>query len=196
MLQIPDQVQSVMAELEARDAQDRDDGTPFSRRLRAIKPDVGRFLTTLIVATHARLVVEVGTSGGYSGLWFAQALRRTGGRLVTYEVDPDKIERATATFDRAAVTDVVEIRHGDGRDGLATFAGNVDLVFIDADKDRYLGMLPAAIDALRPGGLLVADNLVSHAADLAEFRDAALADARLEGVVVPIGGGELVAVKL
>jgi len=71
-----------------------------------------------------------------------------------------------------------------------------DLVFLDAEKEDYLRLLEPAIEALRPGGLLIADNLTSHEADLADFRDAALVDPRLGGLVVPIGRGELVAVRL
>ncbi len=69
-------------------------------------------------------------------------------------------------------------------------------MFLDAEKEDYLRMLGPAIEALRAGGLLIADNLTSHASDLAGFREAALADPRLSGLVVPIGRGELVAVRL
>jgi caffeoyl-CoA O-methyltransferase len=68
-------------------------------------------------------------------------------------------------------------------------------VFLDAEKDDYLRALEPAIEALRPGGLLVADNLTSHARELAGFREAALGDPRLDGLVVPVGRGELVAVR-
>ncbi len=196
MIEIPVQIRAVMADLEARDARDRNDDTPQRTRLRAIKPDVGRFLVTLILSTGAKKVVEIGTSGGYSGLWLTLALRRTGGRLTTFEVDPAKVSIARETFSRAGVADLVELRHADGCDGLRGFHGEADMVFIDAEKADYLEMLPDAVEALRPGGLLVADNLTSHADELAEFREAALAEPRLNGVVAPIGGGELVAVKL
>ncbi len=88
---------------------------------------------------------------------------------------------------------VIQLRPIDGGVGLAATA---DLVFLDAEKEDYLRMLELAIEALRPGGLLIADNLASHEADLADFRETALADPRLAGLVVPIGRGELVAVRL
>ncbi len=189
-------VRSVMATLEARDAADRTDGTPQGLRLRAIRPEVGQMLVTLIVATGARTIVEVGTSSGYSTLYLASGARRTGGRVVTYEVDPAKVELAGGSFADAGVDDIVELRHADGVAGLASIAGRADLVFLDAEKGDYLGALGPAIEALRPGGLLVADNLISHEADLAGFREAALSDTRLVGLVVPIGRGELVAARL
>lgn len=193
---ISEPVRSVMAALEARDAADRTDGTPQAARLRAIRPEVGQLLLTLIVGIGAKTIVEVGTSSGYSGLYLAAGARRTGGRVITFEVDPAKVELASGTFADAGVDDVVELRPSDGVAGLAAFDGTADLVFLDAEKDLYLGALEPAIRALRPGGLLVADNLISHEADLAGFRDAALGDPRLVGLVVPIGRGELVAARL
>jgi predicted O-methyltransferase YrrM len=202
---VPERVRAAMAPLEARDAEDRTDGTPQSRRLRAITPEVGEFLLTLALAHGSRTIVEVGTSGGYSTLWLAVAAERNDGRVITYEVDPAKVELARETFAAAGVEDWVELRAEDGVAGLAGLAEiaaqaaggtGVDFVFLDAEKDLYALMLEPAIGALRPGGLLVADNLISHEADLAEFRELALADPRLSGLVVPIGRGELVAVRL
>src|SRR5512140_625012 len=189
---VSERIHSVMASLEARDAADRTDGTTRELRLRAIRPEVGQMLATLIVAIGARTIVEVGTSSGYSTLYLATGARRTGGRVVTFEVDPAKVELASGSFADAGVADTVELRHADGVAGLAACAGQADLVFLDAEKGDYLGALGPAIEALLPGGLLVADNLTSHEADLAGFRDAALADPRLVGLVVPIGRGELV----
>lgn len=193
---VPARVRAVMASLEARDAADRIDGTPQHLRLRAVTPDVGRFLLTLALAVRARAIVEVGTSAGYSTLWLAVAAGRTGGRVITFEADPAKVEVARATFAGAGLEDLVELRAGDGVAGLAGLEGAADLVFLDAEKDAYLALLGPAIGALRAGGLLVADNLTSHAAELAPFQRAALADPRLAGLVVPIGRGELVAVRL
>jgi predicted O-methyltransferase YrrM len=194
---VPEHVRVVMARLEALDAADRTDGTPFERRLRAISSDVGQLLLAMALAVKARTIVEVGTSSGYSTLWLAIAATRTGGRVVTFEVDPAKVELARRTFADAGVTTTVELRVEDGRAGLEGLAeGSADLVFLDAEKDLYEGMLEPAIRALRTNGLLVADNLISHEAALAGFRDRALADPRLSGLVVPIGRGELLAVRL
>jgi predicted O-methyltransferase YrrM len=195
MADIPTRVLDVMRSLEARDAADRVDGTPQAERLRAISPEVGAFLRLLVEATGARTIVEVGTSSGYSSLWLALGAGRTGGHVTTFDVDPAKVEIARTTFAEAGVEALVESRLEDGVAGLREHAGTADIVFLDAEKDDYLRALEPAIEALRPGGLLVADNLTSHASDLAPFREAALGDPRLEGLVVPIGRGELVAVR-
>lgn len=193
---VPPSVQAVMEELEAIDRADRVDGTPKERRLRAISPEVGRFLLTLALGVGARMVVEVGTSGGYSTLWLGIAARHHDGRVVTFEVDPAKVAIARRSIERAGLADTIEVRLGDGGAGLAEFEARADLVFLDAEKEDYERFLEPAIRALRRGGLLVADNLLSHAEDLAAFREAALAHPALTGLVVPIGRGELVAAKL
>ncbi len=193
---VPPPVRAAMASLEARDRADRIDGTPRSRRLRAIAPEVGPFLLTLALSNRSRTIVEIGTSAGYSTLWLAVAAQQTDGRVITFEIDPAKVELARATFAAAEVGDRVELRPVDGAVGLAALSATADLVFLDAEKEDYLRLLEPAVEALRPGGLLIADNLISHAADLADFRETALADPRLGGLVVPIGRGELIAVRL
>lgn len=195
-MMVPEAVRRVMTRLEAIDEADRKDGTPTEKRLRAIRPEVGEFLMTLTLAIDAKLVLEVGTSAGYSALWFASALRHTGGRLVTFDVDAAKVALARQNIADAAVSDIVEVRHQDGREGLERFSDAADLVFLDAEKDLYLSHLEPAVPALREGGCLVADNLISHADDLGPFRAAALSHPRLSGLVVPIGRGELFAVKV
>lgn len=184
-----------MRRLEERDARDRVDGTPRERRLRQIPSDVGRFLQTLALAIGARRIVEIGTSGGYSTLWLALAARETSGRVTTFETDPAKVDLARRSFVDAGLEAVIDLRHADARDGLGVEPGTVDLVFLDAEKEIYEGLLDPVVEALRPAGLLIADNLTSHADELASFRDRALNHPDLTGLVVPIGRGELLALK-
>jgi caffeoyl-CoA O-methyltransferase len=193
---IPVEVRAVMLRLEELDARDREEGIPRSARLRAIRPEVGQFLLTLALATGAQTIVEVGTSAGYSALWLAVAARRNGGRVTTFEIDPVKVALAEANFAQAGVADAVELRDEDGGAGLARFAGDADLVFLDSEKEQYEAFLEPAVQALRRGGSLVADNLVSHAEVLEGFRRAALGHPQLCGLVVPIGRGELLAVRV
>lgn len=193
---IPQTIRSVMTDLKTRDVADRSDGTPQAARLRAISPEVGQFLLTLAISIGAKTIVEVGTSGGYSTLWLAVAASKTGGRVITFENDPAKAVRARGTFERAGMGRFVELREGDGAKGLLDLDGPADLVFVDSEKRDYVRLLDLAVDALRPGGLFVADNLISHESELVEFRAKALSDPRLTGLVVPIGAGELVAVRI
>lgn len=193
---VPASTRALMRVLEERDAQDRVDGTPRSERLRAVRPEVGEFLCTLALATDARTVVEIGTSGGYSTLWLAVAARRNGGGVTTFEIDPAKVELAARAFAKAGVADVIDLRAEDGLVGLARFEGDADLVFLDAEKEEYENFVEGVVRALRPGGLLVADNLLSHAEALEGFRKAVREHPELSGLVVPIGRGEFLGVKV
>ena len=193
---IPPEVKAVMARLEEADARDRVDGTPYFDRLRAVDPETARFLHLLVLATGARLVVELGASSGYSALWMATAVRANGGRLVTFEVDERKLGIAAATFADAGVADVVELRAQDAHVGLAAFDGEADLVFIDHEKALYEAALEPSVRALRVGGLLVADNTTSHEDVVAGFCAAALAHAKLTAHLFTLGRGQLLAVKV
>jgi predicted O-methyltransferase YrrM len=184
-----------MRELEALDAHDRAAGRPRMERLRQIPPETGRFLALLLASAPRGEVIEIGTSGGYSALWLSLACRAVGRRMRTFELLEEKARIARETFARAGVQDVVELVVGDARAHLASLA-DVAFCFLDAEKDVYSECYDAVVPKLVPGALLVADNAISHAADLGATIDRALADDRVDALVVPIGKGELVCRKL
>ena len=186
---------AILRRLEEEDRQDRADGTPRERRLRSVTPEVGQFLHLLVKLTGARRILELGTSGGYSTVWLATAARAAGGRVTTLEMDRTKVERARQNFAAAGVEDIVTIVEGDARETLGTLYGPFDLAFLDAEKEQYLDFLEPVVGLLRPGGVLIADNLLSHADDLAPFRQAAESHPDLECVLVPIPRGELLCRK-
>ena len=185
---------SRMRELEAIDLHDRNDGTPQIERLRQVPPEVGRFIALLAAASPAGPIVEIVTSAGYSTLWLALAARATGRRVVTFEIDPAKVALARATFAAAAVADVVELVHGDALAHLAAFAG-IGFCFLDAEKESYQPYYELVVPRLVPGGILVADNAISHQAALGPMLDHALSDVRVDALIVPIGTGDLVCRK-
>jgi caffeoyl-CoA O-methyltransferase len=182
-----------MAVLEERDATDRADGTPHLRRLRQIPPETGRFLALLAASAPEGRVVEIGTSAGYSTLWLALAGRVTGRRVTTFEVLPEKAALARETFAVAGVGDLVELVEGDARQALPNEIG---FCFLDAEKEIYAECYQALVPRLVAGGLLLADNAISHRGVLQPFLDQALADPRVDALIVPIGTGELVCRKL
>ena len=184
-----------MQRLEKIDTRDRSDGTTRMARLRQIPPDTGRFIALLAASAPPGQIVEIGTSAGYSTLWLALAAQLRDCKVVTFELLDEKVALARETFKLAKVNDVVELRHGDARDlllGEESFA----FCFLDAEKEHYADCYDLIVPKLIPGGILVADNVISHADNLQLLVDNAEADQRVDTVVVPIGKGELVCRKL
>ncbi len=192
---IPDAVLAQMRELELMDAAQRREGTPAFERLRQVPSGTGRFLALIASSAPDGAFVEIGTSGGYSGLWISLACRALGRRLTTFEMSDAKVALATETFRKAGVDDIVTIVPGDARDNLAGQSG-VSFCFLDAEKKFYEECYEAVIPALVKGGLLVADNVISHAGDLSSFLDRAESDARMDTMVVPVGSGVLLARRI
>lgn len=119
----------------------------------------GRVLRLLAESIDAKHVVEVGTSVGYSGLWLSLALKATGGRLTTYEIDAGRAAKARANFERAGVADIVTLVEGDAHAEVVKLKEPIDMIFLDADKDGYIDYLNKLLPLLRPGGLVVAHNM-------------------------------------
>jgi caffeoyl-CoA O-methyltransferase len=189
-------VRAVLDRLQRQDALERQQELPRRKRLRQVTPDVGRFLHTLVLCTRPRFILEIGTSGGYSTMWLATAASSVDSTVVTLEIDPSKVQLATSNLHEAGLDDAVAIVQTDAFDYLRDRRDPVDFVFLDAEKEDYVRFLELIVPLLPAGGLLVADNLISAAAELAEFRQRAESDPRLSAVVVPIGRGELLAARI
>jgi len=136
----------------------------------------GKLLQLLALAQGAKRILEVGTLGGYSGLWLARALP-AGGRLVTLELDPHHAEVALRNFVHAGVAERIELHVGPALDTLARLRAQrvapFDLVFIDADKPNNLSYVQAALEFSRIGTLIMVDNVVREGEVVARQRDAA-----------------------
>lgn len=146
----------------------------------------GRLLRILAESIGAKQVVELGTSIGYSGLWFCLALESTDGRLTTFEIDEGRAATARANFKRAGVEDRVKLVLGDAHEKVVSVEGPVDLVFLDADKEGYLDYLEKLLPKLRPGGLVVAHNMSGGQAD-PRYVKAITTNPELETVFVSAG---------
>ena len=170
--------------------------TERPRRMLNITPDTGRLLWILVRAARATRILEVGTSNAYSTIWLADAARATGGRVVTLEANAGKVALARTNLARAGLADVVEIVPGRAADTLPGLPGAFDLVFLDADRASYATYLELAVPKLVPGGLLVADNVVSHAEELADYLARVKSRPDLFSVTVPVGKGEEISWKL
>ena len=142
-------------------------------------------------AVGAKRIAEIGTSTGYSGLWFCLALQNTGGHLTTFEFDPGRAARAREHFRQAGVADLVTIVEGDAHERLATLQGPIDLAFIDADKSGYLDYLKKLLPLVRPGGIILAHNLDM----VPEYLKAVQSNPDLETILYREGGGLIVSLK-
>jgi predicted O-methyltransferase YrrM len=119
----------------------------------------GRMLRVLTETVGAKSVVEIGTSTGYSGLWLCLALVNTGGNLMTFEIDHSRAETARRHFQQAGVAGTVTVIEGDAHVNIKRVNGPVDVVFLDADKEGYVDYLKQLLPVVRPGGLIIADNI-------------------------------------
>lgn len=184
-----------MQYLEQVDTRDRKDETPFSHRLRQIPRETGKFIAILASSAPEGTYIEIGTSAGYSTLWLALACLETGGSLITFEVSEVKIKLARETFRLTGLENIVQCVEADARDCLKDY-GRISFCFLDAEKEIYSDCYEAVVPRMVRGGLLIADNAISHGKVLEPLIERAVLDERVDALVVPIGKGELVCRKL
>ena len=163
-----------------------------------ISPIQGKFLQLLAAASNARSILEIGSLGGYSGIWLARALPPRG-RLITLEINPTHAAVVRKSFEKAGVSDRTEVRVGNALDLLPKLESEApfDLVFIDADKAPYPQYLEWALRLSRPGSIIVADNCIRRGiafqtpgdesvAGIVEFNKRIASDPRLVSLLLPM----------
>lgn len=126
---------------------------------RAVPTENGRMLRLLAETNGAKNVVELGTSTGYSSLWLSLALQKTGGKLTTFELDATRAAQARQHFEQAGVDSAVTVVLGDAHENVKRLKDPIDILFLDADKEGYIGYLQTLLPLVRPGGLIMADNV-------------------------------------
>jgi predicted O-methyltransferase YrrM len=172
----------------------------------SVPPETARLLQVMLRAIGATSVLEVGTLGGYSAIWMARAMGKSG-RVLSLEIEPAHAAFARRYIDRAGLMDVVEVRVGPALKTLPALDGRkFDAVFLDADKEPLPTYLDWALRLLRPGGLVIADNtlrggqVADPSADdaqlrgIREFNRKLATHPRVTGIVIPIGDGVAVGV--
>ena len=157
----------------------------------------GRLLRLLTETIGAKHVVEIGTSNGYSGNWLCLALRTTGGKLTTYEIDARRASLARENFKRAGVDKLVTLIEGDAHKEAPKLKEPIDLLFIDADKEGYTDYLKKLLPLMRPGGLIVAHNINMRGgrSGISEYVKAVTTNPDLETIFYGQGGGVSVTLK-
>lgn len=137
-----------------------------------IGPEKAKRLADLVRKKKPKLVVECGTAVGYSGLWIARELKAAGqGKLITIEIDEDRVKQARSHFERAGLSDVVEVRQGDAKKVAGKIKGPVDFLFIDCNYSNYHPCFQAIEKQLAPGAVVVADNVGIGAFGMKDYLD-------------------------
>jgi caffeoyl-CoA O-methyltransferase len=182
-------VRTVLARLEAEDAGERERGLPPEQRMRAVAPATGRFLFALVAPQTDCEVLEIGGGRGYSTVWLGAGVRYLGGRVLSLEHDPETAAAWRQNVSEAGLEGWVDLVEGDALETLPGIDDVFDVVFIDARKDEYEAYFTLARERVEPGGLIVADNVLSHQDELAAYCEARRADPGLLTVTVPLDRG-------
>ena len=185
---LDDRVRAVLARLEEEDDSEQRAGLRAAERSLAVGADSGRLLFALVAPNAGCDVLEIGGSRGYSAIWLAAAARILGGRVVSLEQEPVKIEAWRRNIAEAGLEEWAELVEGDARETLPAVGGSFDIVFIDAWKDDYEWYFAEARTKLEPGAVVVADN-VDTSPVVKEYAAARQSDPTLVSVTVPIGNG-------
>lgn len=161
-------------------------------RYRNIEPESGRFLSMLIRAQQSKSILEIGTSTGYSTLWLAEAARQTQAMITTLEVDAERVIQAKQYSTEIDLADLINFKVIDAQVYLKEEQEIFDFILLDAERDAYVSYWPHLSRLLKAkGGLLVVDNVISHAAEVEEFIALIQQDPRFIMSIVPIGAGLL-----
>ena len=137
--------------------------------LLAVSEEDGRFLRVLVGMRNAKSVLEIGAASGYSGIWLGLGARESRGRVVSIEYDPQRAKEAAANIEKAGLTDVVRVVHGDAFKEIPKLTGTFDLVFLDAWKPDYKRFFDMVYPRLEPGGVFLAHNVVNKASEMEPF---------------------------
>jgi predicted O-methyltransferase YrrM len=186
----------VMAKLEM--AADRERLNGIEGGIDALQYDSAKLLYIMALGAKAKSIVEVGTGVGYATLWLGAAAEIMGGKVVSCEIDGEKLAEAKANIEAAGLADHVEFITGDARDTLREQSGKVDMLFIDASLDigNYETYFDVVYKRLEAGSLVVADNVKSHEFELDDYITYVQNHPNLDSHTVPIGDGLEVSVKI
>ncbi|MGB6591212.1 MAG: class I SAM-dependent methyltransferase [Candidatus Nitrosopolaris sp.] len=184
----------------------------------AITPDTGRFFKIILNAMRAKRILEIGTSVGYSTLWFADAMIQNGitkaevaKPIITIDINHSKIEKATKNFDEADVKDLIKVLEGSAMNILHELSnfhsknhikktdGLFDFVFFDADKENLREYFDLVLPMVRIGGIIATDNMLypeDYRPLMLEYANHVRSKPYIQSVTVPIGNGEEITMKL
>jgi len=184
------------------------DRIPHDERMLAITKDTGIFYNTILRMQKPKRILEIGTSTGYSSLWFADAVLGLKTEILTIEQSQKKIDMATRNFKSAGVSKIIQIKQGNAKDVLnqmlKEFRKNksrkyFDFIFIDADKEEYRFYFDASLKLLKKGGIIAADNIIypeRFQMYIKKYMDYVYTKKNIQTSIIPIGNGQQISIKI
>ena len=179
---------------------------PSEKRLNCISKNIGIFYNIMLKSLHAKNILEIGMSVGYSGLWFADAIisNTQNGQIITIDREQFKIDSATRNFEEAGVSSLIKIREGEARKILREIKEELgenyfDFIFIDADKESYIEYFDLCLPLVRKGGIIGADNILfpeRFNEMMVDYLSHVRSNPNVQSVTVPIDNGEEITIKL
>ena len=188
---------------------------PRSEMMLAITSDTGTFFNITLKAMRAKRILEIGTSYGYSTLWFAEALMqinevsntRPEKSIITIEMDHSKVERANKNFDEAGIKNIIDLKEGQADDVLSEISKNYlkdgdrlfDFVFFDADKENLRHYFDIVLPMVRVGGIIATDNMLypeEYRSMMTNYINYIKNKPNIQSMMIPIGNGEELTIKL
>lgn len=164
--------------------------TERTQRYRNIEPESALFLAMQIRVQQSKKILEIGTSTGYSTLWLANAAQETQGQITTLEIEPDRTAQAQQYAQELGLDHVIDFRIGDAQAFLNNNLNHYDFILLDAERDAYVDYWDNLQHMLVPKrGILIVDNVISHAAEVQEFIALVQSDARFITTTLSVGAG-------
>ena len=160
--------------------------------LLAVGEDAARFLNMLVKSANSQVILELGTSYGYSTLWLAEAARSTNGKVISFELDSAKADVANKQLKKAKLGSFVDIRVGDALELLHQLQVHPDFVLIDLWKELYVPCFEIFLPRLNPGAIIVADNMIfppSHKENVLAYQKVIRETKAFDSILLPIGSG-------
>lgn len=188
-------LRELLHEIETRGLENDARTTDHARKMLNLEPASAQLLSILVRASGVTRALEVGTSNAYSTIWLAWSIAPAGGRIISIDRNPDKHVLARENLRRANLLDRVELRTGDASEIVRQLAGPFDLVFLDAYRQKFPEVMEILLPKLAGKALVVADNVLSHPEEIAEYLKLMSSLVDFQHTTVPVGKGLSIAYR-
>ena len=188
-------LRELLRELEEHGRENDARATESTRMMLNLEPASAQLISILVRASGVTRALEIGTSNAYSTIWLAWSLAPAGGRIVSIDRNPDKHALARENLGRADLLDRVELRTGDATEIVRELTGPFDLVFLDAYRRKFPEQLQILLPKLAPKVLVIADNVLSHPEEIADYLKLVSSLADFQHTTVPVGKGLSIAYR-